>query len=129
MSNIHNPIELVTWFSNRIQAERKRLKYSVSDIAKLCCVSATKWRRFEKGEEAPDAKTLFLFAQLGADMQYLFTAEKFSGQELDLIMNFRYADYFGKQAIAYVAETAKKLDYSNNDLSQMGFHLTVKFLE
>ncbi|HEZ4471032.1 MULTISPECIES: helix-turn-helix domain-containing protein [Neisseria] len=101
-------MEIVSWFSNRLQAERKRLKLSVREVAKACEVTAAKWTRFEKGEEAPEAKTLFLFAELGADMNYVFKAEFLDKEEIQLIEKYREADLIGKAAIDYVAQGCNK---------------------
>ncbi len=78
-------MEIVTWFSNRIQSERKRLKLKVRETAKFCEVTAKEWGEYEAGIEAPAAKVLFKFAQLGADMNFLFTGSYLTEEEENLL--------------------------------------------
>ena len=117
-------MEYISWFSNRIRAERKRLGLTAREAAKLCGVTAVKWSRFEKGEEAPEAKTLFLFAQLVADMNYVFKAEFLDNEEAGLVKYYREADYTGKAAIYYVAQNSNK-----GHIVGSSFEYVIKFLE
>lgn len=58
-------MEYISWFSNRIRAERKRLGLTAREAAKLCGVTAVKWSRFEKGEEAPGLRHYFYLHNWG----------------------------------------------------------------
>ena len=101
-------MEIVTWFSNRIQSERKRLKLKVRETAKFCEVTAKEWGEYEAGIEAPAAKVLFKFAQLGADMNFLFTGSYLMEEEENLLDHYRNTDFNGRSIIFYVAENSKK---------------------
>ena len=101
-------MEIVTWFSNRIQSERKRLKLKVRETAKFCEVTAKEWGEYEAGIEAPAAKVLFKFAQLGADMNFLFTGSYLTEEEENLLDHYRNTDFNGRSIIFYVAENTKK---------------------
>lgn len=61
-----------------LKNERKRLRLNQAEVAEKCGVSREIWGRYERGLTAPGGEVLHAFAQLGADMQYVFTGVRSS---------------------------------------------------
>ena len=100
-------------FANRLKNERMRLKKSVklslADIAKKCGVSQRKWKSFEDAEEMPDIVVLLNFANLGADMEYLFTAsQRLNDDERNIIEVYRTATLQSQFALLSLLEVIER---------------------
>lgn len=92
-------------FANRLRLEREKLGFSSqAKIAEICGVNKDVWGRYERGTSIPNAETLLIFMELGADINYLFTGithEKMSNQpypsdsdmELDLAEKYLIESY------------------------------------
>lgn len=94
----------------RLWRERKILSLSMKEVAKRCGTSLYKWKKFENGEEIPDATVLLIFARIGADINYIFTGVKqpiLSTNEQTLLALFRQADEKHQQIILSVAQMAQ----------------------
>jgi transcriptional regulator with XRE-family HTH domain len=57
----------------RISEERKRLKLSQDQAGDFCDVSREMWGKYERAKAAMGSDVLFMFAQAGADAQYILT--------------------------------------------------------
>jgi transcriptional regulator with XRE-family HTH domain len=79
----------------RLQDERKRLGFSQADAAAQCGVSREVWGRYERGAAVPGGEVLYAFAHLGADIQFILTGIRSSGElsddESELVARFRKA--------------------------------------
>lgn len=124
-------MEIVSWFSNRLQAERKRLKLSVREVAKACGVSPRMWIKYEQGLSFPGGEIWLALAINGADVNYLLTGWEVSDDpqdvslkedELKLIVDYRQSTKKSKEIILTIAEMVdkkpnKKEPASDNDIA------------
>ncbi len=92
-------LKLTSWLSNRIASERKRLRLTLKDVSKYCQVSLAEWKRFECGETCPNSETFFLMSKLGMNMNFLFTGEYFTDEEIALIEQYRNISPFEQSII------------------------------
>lgn len=63
-------------FSERLEAERRRLKFSQDDAALIVSRRRQAWAAWERGETSPDARELDLLAARGFDVVYLLTGDR-----------------------------------------------------
>lgn len=82
-------------FGMRLKEERKRLKLTQIQCAKLCGIVPNTQLLYEAGKRSPDACYLAAIAQAGADVQYLITGkvseEGLSAEEQALVVLYRQA--------------------------------------
>lgn len=69
-------IEFFEKINERLKEERKRLLLTQVEMANKCQVSPTTYSNYELGKRKPDAKFLQCFAELGGDVEYLFTGKR-----------------------------------------------------
>lgn len=66
-------MDFCTVCAPRITEERKRLKLGQEEAGLVCRVSREMWGKYERAKAAMGGDVLFLFAQAGADAQYILT--------------------------------------------------------
>jgi transcriptional regulator with XRE-family HTH domain len=83
-------------FSERLEAERRRLKFSQDDAALIVSRRRQAWAAWERGETSPDARELDLLAARGFDVVYLLTGDRapelLSRDESQLLEDMRGMD-------------------------------------
>jgi len=94
-------------FAPRIREERERLGLTQAEAGERCGVSREIWGKYERGKATPGGEVLFSFAQIGGDIQYIFTGQRSVGvlppRESALLDNYRNSDEEGKRTIESVA--------------------------
>ncbi len=63
-------------FSERLEAERRRLGFNQDDAALIVSRRRQAWAAWERGETSPDARELDLLAARGFDVVYLLTGDR-----------------------------------------------------
>lgn len=66
----------MTDVSQRLKAERKRLKMTQDQMAKACGVTRESWCKYETRSTAPSSDVLVLAAQAGIDVAYVITGAR-----------------------------------------------------
>jgi transcriptional regulator with XRE-family HTH domain len=105
----------------RFRLERERLGLNQTQLGDLLGAGKTTVIRWEKGSGAPDADQLALFAEAGADVQYILTGRRqanqgLAGYEVDflsadertLVENYRKATDEGKAMLEAASEALIK---------------------
>lgn len=91
----------------RLKNERKRLLLTQVEMAEKCEVTPTTYSNYELGKRKPDAKFLQNFADIGGDVQFLFT-----GDRTRQLLN-------GHENVAMVAFNALTTEQKTNAISYM----------
>lgn len=63
-------------FFELLKNERIRLGLTQDEISSACGIAKRTYNYYENGERAPNTDFLFAFAQIGGDVNYLFTGER-----------------------------------------------------
>lgn len=74
MSNIDD--KYCSLLSERIREERERLDFNQREIAEKCGISREMWGKYERAISFPGGEVLFLFAAIGADINYIMTGQR-----------------------------------------------------
>lgn len=95
-------------FSSRITEERERLGLGVSEMASVGGVHRNAQGRYEAGASSPGAEYLSEIARAGADVQYLLTGVRSTGEltedEAAVLACYRGMDEEGKKHARAVVE-------------------------
>ncbi|HGO5823436.1 TPA: helix-turn-helix domain-containing protein [Mannheimia haemolytica] len=100
-------VDFFSTIHERLKNERKRLLLTQVEMAEKCEVTPTTYSNYELGKRKPDAKFLQNFANIGGDVQYLFTGEK-----TRLLLN-------GHENVAMVAFNSLTPEQKTNAISYM----------
>lgn len=99
-------------FSPRLTEERKRLGLSQAKAGQLCGISREVWGKYERGRVAPGSEVLYHFANVGADIGYMFSGQRITGDTEGLR---RVEDQDGRYRLAKASAEEVKEAYTQAD--------------
>ena len=98
----------MSYFKDRLRAERKRLGLSQEKFAALAGVTKDTQLNYESGARKPDSDYLIAICGAGVDSHYLLhgtpSSDELTAEESELLLSFRRLDLRGKLRLLGLAE-------------------------